>query len=265
MSINDAAPFLWGFLLTLSRVVGVFAFVPIPGTRSGPDAARILCALALTVALFPLWPSLPHGLTGGAAAAPEPSLGQLLTWAAAEAVFGITVGLAVAALLEAFQFAAQIIGLQAGYSYAGTVDPNSEADSSVLLVFAQLFGGCLFFALGLDREVVRALAWNLKTAPAGSFLSSPSIVGSVVRLSSEIFSVGLRLAMPEVALLLLIDLCFAAMGRLQPQIQFISLAFSAKMLAALALLGLSLAAFPAVTRTAAGHLLAALSQICGAR
>lgn len=259
MPVDAAIPFLWGFLLTLSRVAGLFAFVPIPGIRNGPEAARIVCSLALTVALYPVWPLYPAG--GGA----QPAAGLLLVWMLSEAVFGITAGLAVAALLEAFQFAAQVIGLQAGYSYAGTVDPNSDADSSVLLVFAQMLGGCLFFALGLDRAVVRALAMNLEKLPAQSFLLSHSVVGSLVNLTSDIFTLGLRLAMPEVALLLLVDLCFAAMGRLQPQIQFISLSFSVKMLAALALLSLSLAAFPTVTERAATGTMATLVRILSGR
>ena len=35
-----------------------------------------------------------------------------------------------AIVLEAFTLAAQVLGLQAGYAYASTIDPNTEADSA---------------------------------------------------------------------------------------------------------------------------------------
>ena len=58
--------------------------------------------------------------------------GQLVVWAIPIIGFGLTVGLAVAFLTEGFQMAAQSIGLQAGYAYASTIDPTSQADASVL-------------------------------------------------------------------------------------------------------------------------------------
>ena len=64
---------------------------------------------------------------------------------------GLAVGLAVAFLTEGFQMGAQIISLQAGYSFATTIDPNSGADSTVLITISQLAAGLLFFATGMDR------------------------------------------------------------------------------------------------------------------
>ena len=82
----------------------------------------------------------------------EPSLGWMLVLVASEAALGITIGLAVAFLMETLLVAAQVFGMQAGYSYASTINPTTDADSSVLLVLAELMGGLLFFALGLDRD-----------------------------------------------------------------------------------------------------------------
>ena len=81
---------------------------------------------------------------------------------------GIAIGVSVAIALEAFTLAAQVLGLQAGYAYASTIDPNTEADSGILLVFAQLMSGMLFFAMGLDREILRLFAQSLEKVPAGA-------------------------------------------------------------------------------------------------
>src|ERR1035441_3024838 len=125
---------LLGFLVTLARIGGVFVFLPLPGMKSGADMARIVLSVCVTMALFPQWPRLSA----------EGSIGLLVVWMISEAALGIGIGLAVAA---------QPRSLQAGYGFASMVDPNTQADSGILVIFAQLAAGLLFFGAGLDREV----------------------------------------------------------------------------------------------------------------
>jgi len=228
---------LYGLLLVLARVSGVIVMVPIPGVSAGPSSARIILALALTVALFPVWP---------APAVEGPVVGKLLGWMASEAAFGLTIGVVVAFLLEGVQLAAQVIGLQAGYSFASTVDPTTQADTTSLQVLSQLLAGSLFFAFGFDRQVIRILAGSLAAIPGGTYALNSSIVEAVTRLGSAIFVTGLQLAAPVLALLLLLDIAFAVLGRLQTQLQLLSLSFSIKMLVGLAFLTVILSFFPTV-------------------
>ena len=83
------------------------------------------------------------------------------------------IGLAVAFLTEGFQLAAQIFGVQAGYGFASTIDPTSQADSGVLQVILTLVTGLLFFTTGIDRQLIRVLAASFQTFPAGAW--APSI------------------------------------------------------------------------------------------
>ncbi len=218
---------LFSFLLVLTRVSGALIFVPMPGVRSGPEVARAAMSLGLTMALFPIWPKLP---------AVMPSMGQMLVWVAAEAAFGLAAGVVVALLGEAFQMGAQIIGLQAGYSYASTIDPNSEADSSVLQVFTQMTGALLFFAFGLDRQVIQVFARSLEHMPPGSFHPSLATAESVIRLGSTMLTTGFRLALPVVALMVLVDVTLALMSKINAHLQLLTMAFPAKMLVTLAAL-----------------------------
>jgi flagellar biosynthetic protein FliR len=232
---------LYGFLLALARVSGVVALVPIPGFSAGPDASRAVLALAITIALFPAWPALPA--EGG----PTFLVGRLLGAVAAETVFGASVGLAIAFLLEGAQLAAQVLGLQAGYSYASTIDPATQADTTTLQLMAQLLAGTMFFAFGFDRQVLAALARSLELAPGGrAFPLDGHTVEAMIRLGAAIFTTGLRLAIPVLALLVLLDTAFAVLGRLHAQLQLLSLSFAIKMLTGLAFLGVALAVYPGV-------------------
>ena len=243
---------LWSFLLVLTRVGGALLFVPLPGIRSGPEPARIVLALGFTAALYPLWPRV---------AVAQPGPGQLLLWLAAETAFGLSIGVALAFLSEGLLMACQIIGIQAGYSYAAIVDPATQADSNVLQVMAQLMAGGLFFAFGLDRQILRIFAQSLDSFPPGAFALRLSSAQSLLGLGGGMFSTGLRLALPVVALLALLDIALALLGRMHAQMQLLMLAFPVKMLAGLALLATVLAMAVPLFRAGAERTMTALAGL----
>jgi flagellar biosynthetic protein FliR len=249
MTVDFSVGSLYAFLLVLARVSGFIVFLPVPGFRNTLDAVRVVLSLAITLALYPVWPSLP-GVT--------PSIGQLAVAAFSEAGFGLTVGLAIAFLTETFQMAAQFAGFQAGYGFASTIDPNSQADSSVLQVMSSIFSGVLFFATGLDHQLIRLLAASFQKFPAGQWSPTAASLDGIVRLGGLMFSTGLRLALPVVALLILIDFALALVGRVQQQLQLLSLAFPVKMAAALALLAALAPVVPKLFGTAAEQTLSVL-------
>jgi flagellar biosynthesis protein FliR len=228
------------FLLVLARVAGLVAFLPLPGFKAAPNLIRAVLAMSIAFALFPVWPAVPDTL---------PSFGQLTAWALSEAGFGLVVGLAVAFLTEAFQLATQVLGMQAGYGFAQTIDPTSQADSGVTQVMMTLVTGLLFFVLGVDRELIRILAASFEKFPAGSWTPAAAGLDGVIHLGAAMFTIGLRIAMPVIGLLLLIDFALALLGRMQQQLQLLSLAFPVKMLAALGLLA---ALAPVIARIYAG-------------
>jgi flagellar biosynthetic protein FliR len=226
---------LYAFLLVLARVGGAFVFVPLPGTKSGPDLARVVISLCMTLALFSHWPAI-H--------AEQVNLGIMIGWLLAEAGIGLAVGLLAGFVAEVFQMGAQIIAIQAGYSFASTIDPSSGADSSVLLSMAQLASGILFFAAGLDRQVLLIFAHSLQSHPPGTFALSESMATQVAKAGSVIFSGGFKLVLPLVALLAMIDISLALLARLNSQLQLITLAFPIKMLASLAMFAWLMSIFP---------------------
>lgn len=243
--------FLLTFLLVLARVGGALVFVPLPGIRQGPATARAVLAACVAFALYPVWPAAP-GL---------PDVAVLTRWLVGEVALGMAAGVAVAFLNEAFTLAAQIFGLPAGYAYAATIDPTTEADSGVLLVVAQLVAGLLFVACDLHLEVVRVFAQSLVAYPPGTFQATPAHAQALISVGAATFSQGMRLALPVVALLMLVDVALSLLGRLNAQLQLLTLAFPVKMLGALLMLAMSLAAYTRVYRAAAGQCLATLARI----
>jgi flagellar biosynthetic protein FliR len=111
---------------------------------------------------------------------------------------------------------------------------------------AQLLAGCLFFAFGFHRQVLAALAKSLESAPRRLFTLDGHAVEAIIRLGSAIFVTGVQLAIPVLALLVLLDIAFAVLGRLHAQLQLLSLSFAIKMLTALVFISIVLSVYPAV-------------------
>ncbi|HYP14165.1 MAG TPA: flagellar biosynthetic protein FliR [Bryobacteraceae bacterium] len=217
---------LLSFLSVLTRFSGVFLFVPLPGGQAGPSPARALLCLALTFAVAPQWPAVRG----------DTSVSALIMLLLSEAALGLTAGLAVSFIAEAFVFSAQVLSLQAGYGYASIIDPTTQADSGILLVVAQLLAGLMFFALGVEGQILRALAESLRVYPPGSFSLTPELAGAVVKLASTVLNLGLRMALPIAGLMLLIDLSLAVLARLHAQVQLVQMSFPLKLLLCLGVL-----------------------------
>jgi flagellar biosynthesis protein FliR len=241
-----------GFLLVLTRVAGVFVFVPLPGVSSSPATAKIVLSIAVSACLFPLW-SPVTGL--------DQSVVRLAGYVVMEVAVGMVLGLTVAFAIEALKLAAQIAGLHAGFGFAQTIDPSSAADTSLLLVIAEMFGGLLFFAAGFDRQVLAILAGTIKTLPPGQ---APQLHGSaeaIVRLAGELFVYGLRLALPLIAFLVLVDLTLGFLGRVNSHLQLLTLAFPVKIVAALALFAVLTPVYARVYHLFAQHSLETAGRI----
>jgi flagellar biosynthetic protein FliR len=236
-NLTISAGTVLGFLLVLARVSGAMVFVPLPGFSGTPGIARTAFSLAFTLALAPRW---PHVEGAG------PGVATLVAWAVAEAAIGVAIGLAAATVLEVFSFAAQVLGIPAGYGYAQTIDPNTQADSGILIVVAQLMAGMLFFAAGMDGQVLRLFSASLEKIPPGAYVFQLASAEVLIRLIGTLLATGARLALPVVALLVMVDVALALVGRLNAQLQLLSLAFPAKMLTALFVLVAVLAMYPRV-------------------
>jgi flagellar biosynthetic protein FliR len=245
---------IYAFLVVLARVSGVFVFVPMPGFGGGPEPVRIIFSLALTVALYPLWPVIHQ----------VPGPGLLAGWMVTEAALGLTIGLVVGFMSEAFGLFGQMIALHSGSSFASTIDPTTQADSGLIVVLAQSVAGLLFFALGLHREVIRIFCRSLELHPPGSFTLSAATVDGVIRIGSTVFSTGLRLAFPVIGLLMMADLALALVSRVNAHLQLNSLAFPAKQLATLAILAVLMEVAARVYQDYAHRLLEAIPALIGA-
>ena len=227
MRVNVPIELAYAFLAVFARISGAFTFLPVPGLKGSVDAPRILIALVVTMSLFPSWPTPPANLRSA-------PVSGLLMLTASEAALGACVGLLINCVFEAFQFGAQALAQQAGFSYASTIDPTNDTDSGVLLILSQLLTSCFAIATGLDRALLKAFADSLETLLPGAFAPSLATAQAVTKLIAQTFEMGLRLALPAIAIFLVLDILLAVLSRLEQQLQLTTILFPVKTAGAIA-------------------------------
>jgi flagellar biosynthetic protein FliR len=227
---------VYGFLLVLARVGATFTFLPLPSTGDAAPQVKVILIVAITMALYPFWPAF----------AAEPSMPEYIGFIVAEAGFGLGIGLLVSVMSESLNLFGQITGLQAGYSLASMINPTTQADTTILSTLATTAGSLLFLGLGLHRVVIRIFASSLESHPPGKLVMSAGWSEPLIHTVAGVFSTGLRLSLPVIALLMMADLTLAMFGRVNSQLQLLSLSFPLKMLLAVAVMTVLYTLMPTV-------------------
>ena len=150
---------LLGFLLTLVRVAGVFVFVPVPGLKNVVDPARLLLIVGVAIALFPVWPHPSDRVSAGVLAWRGWFPKRRWAWGS---------GWRLRSRSKPFCWARKSSVCRPDIRSRQPSTPRRKPIPAVLVVFAQTAAALLFFAMGLDREVLRIFAHSLETVPAGN-------------------------------------------------------------------------------------------------
>lgn len=249
IELNVPAALLVNYALLLARMSAFVVFVPMPAMRGGLPTTRIVLALALTVLTAPLAMSEIGVEVVSSSAVPW----VLLKASLAEASLGAALGVALRLTLEAFDLAAQALGFQAGYSYVNMVDPTSQADASILNVIFALTADLLFLATDLHLFALEALIDGLRVHPLGAFSTRPADAMAIISLGGYMLEAAVRLALPAMAVLLLVDLTLGLLNQVHSRMQLVTLSFTLKLTAGTAVIVFMLPTAPKVFEFMAQH------------
>ena len=252
ISVHVSLSTIAAFVLTLTRVGTALFLLPLPGFKDAPRTVRIVFVVATTFCVLPLR-VVPDSVAQGN--------GAFLLAMIGETAAGLLLGLPLAFLHEAFQFAAQAVSMQSGLSIASVYDPASRADSGVFQVLTQLATGFLFFLFNIHHFLLRLLGRSFDLFAGDSRVWEQASLTLVLRLAGTMFATGLKMGLPLVLLLLLIELSLALLGRLHSQMQLLTLAFPIKTALSCAFLAALLVRWPSLYQHLARQMFERVSEL----
>jgi flagellar biosynthetic protein FliR len=128
-------------------------------------------------------------------------------------------------VFAAVEFAGEIAGLQMGMNFAGFFDPVLATQSTAASRFFATLVAFLFIVINGHLTVIQAVVESLEAFPVGpepfAFLQATS----PFQWGARIFSLGLWIAMPMIAVLMFVNLVLGVISRVAPQTNIFSLGF----------------------------------------
>ena len=205
-------PLLWPFL----RVVSLFSALPVLAQRTVPARVRIGLAFFVAVcAQASLPPVAPIALDSSAAVMAV--LQQVL--------IGVSLGFAVRIVFAAVEFAGELVGLQMGMNFATFFNPMSGGEQTAVSRFYGVTIAWLFIVMGGHLLVVAAVAQSFVAFPVGGDPFAFLRAVEPHRWGAEIFSLGLWIALPLVAMLLFANLVLGVISRVAQQMNVFAIGF----------------------------------------
>lgn len=207
------------FLLILSRVGALFISAPILGSSDIPIQLRIALVLLMSVLLVMVQPvPSPPSITSMAFLALIPM----------EIIAGALIGFAASLIFTGIQLAGNFIGLQIGFRFGSTVDPQAGDETSLISQFQYLVAALTFVILGGHRWILQGLARSYRSIPPGFVQFTPGVELKLMAMFGTIFTVAVQVSAPVLLSLLLASVALGIISRTVPQINIINIGFILK-------------------------------------
>jgi len=226
-----------GALLAIGiRLTGVMLFAPFFGSMVIPARVKAVLVLALTAMLYPMTASkMPHIVVN-----------QWPMMVFSELMIGVALGVVTNIVFDGVQMAGQVLSVQMGYSLVNIIDPQTQAESTVMASFHQMIAMLIFLRLNVHFWILRALAHSYDYLPPSSGHLQAGFMTAVLRAGGDVFAVGVQIAAPVLSATLLADIALGLLGKASPQLPLMMLGPAVKSVLGLLVLISALTYWPSI-------------------
>lgn len=208
---------LLGFALVLTRISAFFLILPVFGWQTIPMQVKVAVTVVLSLFFAAV---VPLGID-----AAEISALQAMLLLAAEATYGLALGVIVTSLFSVVKLSGQIIEREMGLTMAEILDPLTGESGQPLGGLLEMIFILLFLSADGHHLFLLVLSKSYAAFPAGTIPTVQTLTGGVLTAGSAMLIAALRLAAPMLAAFMVLMVALALLARLVPEmnILFISM------------------------------------------
>lgn len=253
MNLEPLIQHLIPFTLVAFRVAGLFISAPMISSTMIPGRVKVLAALALSGCVYPLapaWPLDPKSI----------SVLEMLPMVVGEALIGYVIGFLASLPIGAAEMAGVIAGQQMGFGLSKVYNPDTDSETDVLsqLLMFTLFAG--YLAGGGLEHVFRAVVATFERVGPGGIGFAHAPLEVILAVLASGLELAIRMAFPVVAAILLLIVVFAVISKTMPAINIMSVGFTVKVLAGLAVITIAMPVFARVAGDEIADVMATIDQ-----
>lgn len=227
--LETLSPGVTQSLFILTRLTGLMMIAPMFAGKVIPVRFRLFLAVAVTL------------LVGSARFSRVAEVAPVDFWLAlgGELFFGLTAGAAVLFFFEALRVTGDILAYTSGISFPVDAGLSNEA-ATFFSRFCYFMGIAVIFLMNGHHLILEGILQSFDVYPPGEVFLQPELFQATWEFFLTGFSLGVRMALPVVTVLLLSQLGLAVVSRVLPQLNTFSLSFTLQALVVLTVLSWSL-------------------------
>lgn len=195
---------------------------PVFSASMVPIRIRVLVSITLALIVVPILPVQAMGIE------PLSVAGGLIT--IQQVVVGVAMGFALQIVFDALILGGQAAAMSMGLGFATAVDPQRGVNVPIVSQYFMVLATLAFLALNGHLMVIETLVLSFDVLPVGQVGISTGGMEQLVYLGSHIFSGALKIALPAMTALLIVNLAFGVISRAAPTLNLFAIGFPITML-----------------------------------
>jgi len=225
------------FLLILARMSGCVFFNQIFGRGSLPATFKISLSLLFAITVYGILP-------------PETDLViesviEYIFIIIKELFIGYLIGYIINLFFSTVVISGEVMDMQMGMSMSKIYDPSSNISLGITGSFLNIFTIFLFFSARGHLSLIQIFITSCKLIKIGSFAIPQDLFMNMVEMFSQILTLSLKLAMPILAVEIILEAGIGILMKAIPQIQVFSVNVQLKIIVGLLLIMILVPTFSA--------------------
>ncbi len=217
------------FVIVLTRLTGMMTTAPLFSTYPIPIQIKTWFMASIAFVIFPI-------LSAKLGFQVPTNLPVLILILLKEFLIGYIVGFVASVIFIAVQISADLVSMEMGLTAAQALDPTTGATSPILSQGYTILASLLFIGLNGYSWLLDALYKTFTVLPPGySFFINGTITHNVIYMTSQMFVIGLQIAMPIFAVMILTDVLLGFTAKMMPKMNIYMVALPLKIYVGLAL------------------------------
>lgn len=212
-------------MLVFIRCTAFLISSPIFAVPGIPAVVKSGFAFLLTIIIYPLAAAGEVNVNAG--------LLEYGLMAVSEAAVGLAMGIICTMVFNALLMAGQLIDLHIGFAVSQLMDPVTGSVNTLLARFMYYVSLATLLCVDAHHGLLWGLVKSYQILPLSAAEFSGTAVMFFIRAFADTVTMALKVAVPVIGVLLMIDIALGVMGRTAPQMNVFMLGFPFKIMVGL--------------------------------
>jgi flagellar biosynthetic protein FliR/FlhB len=218
--------------MTFLRMLTFCSTVPIFFPKGTPNIMKVFIAGVLSFVIVP-------SINTGDLTAVDSNF-ELLFLAVNEVLTGLILGFITNICFTIMKLAGQLMDTQIGLGMINMFDPNSNTNSTLIETLLYWVSFIVFLSIDGHHLLIKLLIQSFNSISVGQSLLTIGSIGVAINTIIEYFTIGLKIAIPIVLIILITDIVLGLISRAVPQLNLMIMGLPVKILVGFTALTLAL-------------------------